>query len=187
MADEIEKKYRLSAERKAEVLESLEEIGAEFVGEDFEENILFSSPDLQAKQAVLRLRRIGARTVLTFKQKIQSDFAAKHHTEYETEVADFDEMEKIFAALGYRPVLVYEKRRRTWNFRAAEIVLDTLPFGEFMEIEGSLTAIAETEMFLGAEDYEVVPETYPNLTLKFGTRRGDLIEARFKNSEENLV
>ena len=187
MANEIERKYRLSADQKAEMLKSLEEIGAAFAGEDFEENILFSSDELLAKRAVLRLRRIGARTILTYKQKIQSDIAAKHHLEHETEVADFDELAKIFENLGYRRSLVYEKRRRTWNFRQVEIVLDTLPFGEFMEIEGSLTAIAETEMFLGAEDYEVVPETYPNLTLKFGTRRGDLIEARFKNSEENLV
>src|SRR5436190_258331 len=118
MADEIEKKYRLNEAQKADVWESLEEIGAEFIGEDFEENILFSNDDLIEKQAVLRLRRV-------------------------------------------------------------EIVLDILPFGDFMEIEGSLTAIAEAEMFLGAEDFEVVPETYPNLTLRFGKRNGDLIEARF--------
>jgi adenylate cyclase class 2 len=179
MADEIEKKYRLSEEQKADVLESLKEIGAEFVGEDFEENILFSNDDLLEKQAVLRLRRIGEKTILTYKQKVQSNIAAKHHIEYETEVADFDEIAKIFESLGYRRSLVYEKRRRTWNFRQVEIVLDVLPFGDFMEIEGSLTAIAEAEMFLGAEDFEVVPETYPNLTLRFGKRKGDLIEARF--------
>ena len=86
--------------------------------------------------------------------------------------------------MNYRAALVYEKRRRTWNFRTVEIVLDSLPFGEFMEIEGSLTAIAEAEMFLGAEDFEVVPETYPNLTLKFGTKNGDVVEARFVDAEE---
>lgn len=179
MANEIEKKYRLSDDQKADLLKSLEEIGAEFQGEDFEENILFSNDELFAKSAVLRLRRIGARTILTYKQKVQSDSAAKHHIEYETEVADFDEIASIFESLDYRAALVYEKRRRTWNFRAVEIVLDSLPFGEFMEIEGSLMAIAETEIFLGAEDFEVVPETYPNLTMKFGTKNGALIEARF--------
>ena len=185
MANEIEKKYRLNDAQKAEILESLKEIGAEFQSEDFEENILFSNDELSAKQAVLRLRRIGERTILTFKQKVQSDLPAKHHIEYETEVADFAVISSIFESLNYRPVLVYEKRRRTWNFRAVEIVLDTLPFGEFMEIEGALTAIAEAEVFLGAEDFEVVAETYPNLTMRFGKRNGDLMEARFDNSEEN--
>jgi adenylate cyclase, class 2 len=184
MANEIEKKYRLSAAQKAGVLESLNEIGAEFQREDFEENILFSNDELRAKQAVLRLRRIGARTILTYKQKVQSDFAAKHHIEYETEVADFAEISKIFESLNYQAVLIYEKRRRTWTFRNVEIVLDRLPFGEFMEIEGSLMEIAEAEMFLGAEDFEVVPETYPNLTMRFGKQNGELFEARFDDSEE---
>ena len=179
MANEIEKKYRLSAAQKEDVLESLKEIGAEFAGEDFEENILFSNDDLIAKQAVLRLRRIGEKTILTYKQKVQSKTDAKHHIEYETEIADFEEIAEIFENLGFRRSLVYEKRRRTWNFRQVEIVLDVLPFGDFMEIEGSLMAIAEAEMFLGAEDFEVVPETYPVLTLRFGKQNGDLIEARF--------
>lgn len=185
MASEIEKKYRLRDAQKAEILEALDEIGAEFQGADFEENILFSNDELSARQAVLRLRRIGERTILTYKQKIVSDSPAKHHTEYETEVADFEEISSILNSLGYRAALVYEKRRRTWNFRRVEIVLDSLPFGEFMEIEGSLMAIAEAEMFLGAEDFEVVPETYPNLTLKYGIKNGGLVEARFDNSEEN--
>lgn len=185
MANEIEKKYRLSGAQKADVSEALKEIGAEFRGEDFEENLLFSNDELFAKQAVLRLRRIGARTILTYKQKIKSDLTAKHHVEYETEVADFGEISKIFESLNYRRVLIYEKRRRTWKFRQVEIVLDRLPFGEFMEIEGSLTAIAEAELLLGAEDFEVVPETYPNLTMKFGTRNGDVFEARFDRPEED--
>lgn len=184
MADEIEKKYRLSAEQKEEILQSLNEIGAQYRGKDFEENILFSNSDLIEKRAVLRLRRIGERTILTFKRRVQNEFAVKHNIEYETEVADFDEISQIFENLGFRPVLVYEKRRRTWNFRQVEIVVDELPFGDFMEIEGSVTAIAEAEMFLGAEDFEVVHETYPNLTRRFGTKNGDLVEARFKDSEE---
>lgn len=185
MANEIEKKYRLGAEEKASVLEALDEIGAVYQGEDFEENILYSNNDLFEKRAVLRLRRIGEKTILTFKRRIQNEFAVKHNVEYETEVADFDEISKIFENLGFRPMLVYEKRRRTWNFRAVEIVVDELPFGWFMEIEGSMTAIAEAEMFLGAEEFEVVHETYPYLTMKHGTKTDDLVESRFKNSEEH--
>jgi adenylate cyclase class 2 len=179
MAIEIEKKYRLTAAQKQFVLDSLKEIGAEFEGEDFEENILFRGGDLVAKQAVLRLRKIGERTILTYKQKIQNDFAAKYQIEYETEVSDFDEIVNIFESLGFRRSLVYEKRRRTWKFRQVEIVLDVLPFGDFMEIEGSITAIAEAEMLIGAEDFEVEHQTYPNLTLQYGKQNDDLVEARF--------
>lgn len=179
MANEIEKKYRLTAEQAVDLLETLKEIGARFEGEDFEENIIFSNDDLIAREAVLRLRRIGERTILTFKQRVQNDFAIKEHIEHETEIADFETAAQIFESLGFRRSLVYEKRRRTWEFRQVEIVLDELPFGWYMEIEGSITAIAEAEIFLGAEDFEVEHETYPHLTVQFGRRNGNLVEARF--------
>ena len=179
MGNEIEKKYRLTQEQRDFVLESLKEIGAEFEGEDFEENILFTNSDLLEKQAVLRLRKIDERTILTYKQRVQNDFAVKQNTEYETEVADFGEISKILESLGFWQSLVYEKRRRTWKFRQVEIVLDVLPFGDFMEIEGSVSAIAEAEIFLEAEDFEVEHQTYSNLTLQFGKQNGDLVEARF--------
>jgi len=127
----------------------------------------------------LRVRKTQDKTILTFKKTIQNDFNIKQRTEHETEVADAAEIEKIIENLGFAPRLVYEKRRKTWHFRSVEIVLDELPFGSFMEIEGSITAIAEAEMFLGIEDYETEHATYPHLTMKHGKRNGNLIEARF--------
>jgi adenylate cyclase class 2 len=179
MGVEIEKKYRLTQERREEILKSLDEIGAEYAGEEFEENILFRGGDLGERNAVLRLRRIGEKTILTFKERRPSQSAVKQHTEFETEVADFTAMRDIFQSIGFYPSMVYEKRRLTHHFRRVEIVLDELPFGFFMEIEGSLTEIAETEMLLGIEDLPDEPLTYPHLTAKFGKQNGNLIEARF--------
>ncbi len=179
MANEIEKKYRLNVVQKQELLQALEEIGATFEGEDFEENILFSNGEMIERKAVLRVRKTADKTILTYKQRVQNEFAVKQNTEYETEVADFGEIVNIIESLGFRRALVYEKRRKTWKFRQVEIVVDELPFGDFMEIEGAITAIAEAEMFLGAEDYEAVHETYPHLTMQFGKRNGETVEARF--------
>jgi len=50
-----------------------------------------------------------------------------------------------------------------------------------MEIEGSITAIKEAEIFLGIEELETVHETYPRLTAEFGVRNGEVIEARYDN------
>jgi adenylate cyclase class 2 len=179
MAIEIEKKYRLSAEQKQFVLEALKEIGAEYKGEDFEENIIYGGGSLDEKRAVLRVRRTQDKAILTFKQAVQNEFAVKQRTEHETEIANAEQIEKIIEHLGFEPRLVYEKRRKTWHFRSVEIVLDELPFGEFMEIEGSITAIAEAEMFLDIEDFPAEHETYPRLTVKFGKQNGNLTEARF--------
>lgn len=179
MAIEIEKKYRLNETRREIVLKNLAQIGAEYQGEDFEENVLFHGGVLVEKQAVLRLRRIGERTILTYKERVENEFDVKHYQEYETEIADFDKSVKIFESLGFHRSMVYEKRRETWHFRDVEIVLDELSFGSFMEIEGSITAIAEAEILLEAEDFETEHETYPHLTAKFGRKNGNLIEARF--------
>jgi adenylate cyclase class 2 len=40
-------------------------------------------------------------------------------------------------ALGYIRCQVYEKWRETWQLSDATICLDTMPFGRFLEIEGS--------------------------------------------------
>ncbi len=179
MAIETEKKYRLTEAQKQFVLNSLEEINAKYEGEDFEENMIYGGGILDEKQAVLRVRKTQSKTILTFKQRINNNFDVKQQTEHETEIADAEELAKIIENLGFEPRLVYEKRRKTWRFRLVEIVLDELPFGDFMEIEGSITAIAEAEMFLGIEDYETEHETYPRLTAKLGKPNGNLIEARF--------
>jgi adenylate cyclase class 2 len=179
MAIEIEKKYRLTAAQRDAVLERLKEIGAEYIGEDFEENILYRGGILDEKRAVLRIRKIGEKAILTFKQRIQNQSDAKYQIEHETLIDDPNELENIVENLGFQKKLIYEKRRKTWRFRDAEIVVDDLPFGLFMEIEGSIIAIAEAEMFLDIEDLTVEHRTYPNLTGEFGVQNGDLIEARF--------
>ena len=46
-------------------------------------------------------------------------------------------MESILDALGFMPAMIYEKRRETWRLGATEVVIDELPFGLFMEIEGT--------------------------------------------------
>ena len=179
MAIEIEKKYRLSEEQKQFVLDALEDLQAEYKGEDFEENTIYGGGILDETLAVLRVRKTQDKTILTFKRRIQNDFDVKQQIEHETEIANAEEIENIIENLGFVPRLVYEKRRKTWNFRQVEIVLDELPFGLFMEIEGSITEIAEAEMLLEIEDFETEHETYPRLTVKFGERNGDLFEARF--------
>jgi adenylate cyclase class 2 len=179
MAIETEKKYRLTGEQRQFVLEALSDVQAEYAGEDFEENIIYGGNNLDGKSAVLRIRKTQDKTILTYKQSIENDFNVKQRTEHETEVADFSELKNIVDGLGFEARLVYEKRRKTWHFRAVEIVLDELPFGDFLEIEGSITTIAEAEMFLGIEDFEVEYESYPRLTARLGKPNGKLTEARF--------
>lgn len=180
MGIEIEKKYRLNSEQRKIVLANLEEIGAKFLREDFEINQIYGGGVLDEEKAALRVRKINGKTILTYKRRVGNLSGLKQHIEHETEIADAKEIENIIECLGFELGLIYEKRRQTWNLQNVEVVLDELPFGLYMEIEGKITDIGLAEMLLEIEDFEVEPETYPKLTFELGKKNGNLIEARFE-------
>lgn len=180
MPVEIEKKYRLTAERMIAIADELIQFNAEFCGEAIEENTLFSNSELLEKGGALRLRTTESRSTITFKQRQASDSDAKHHLEIESDIGDPEAVRVIFEKVGLRPIIIYEKRRKTYRLRNIEVVLDELPFGLFMEIEGPLTAIAEAELLLGIDDLQIEYETYPRMTVRLGVKNGDIVEARFR-------
>ncbi len=180
MGLEIEKKYRLTVEQRAFVLDALNNIGAEYSGENLEENTIYGGDVLEEQNAAVRIRKTQDGAILTYKKRILNNLSFKQQIEHESGVSDVAEVEAILRYLGLTPRLVYEKRRKTWRFRSVEIVLDELPFGLFMEIEGSITGIAEAEMLLDIEHFESELETYPRMTARFGKQSEGLIEARFE-------
>ena len=183
MPIEVEKKYRLTSRQREEILARLPEIGARRDGTDFEVNTLYAGDSLDPYRAVLRLRRVGERAILTFKERLPSNSTVKHQLEDETSVGDPDAMDAILESLGFNPTLIYEKRRERWQLGETEIVLDELPFGLFMEIEGEESSINDIEKKLAIKRLKPEMETYPNLTRQHGTNIGGVIEARFAEEE----
>src|SRR5712692_4230134 len=177
---EIEKKYRLAKRRRAAIEKRLRELGASSRPVEFEENTLYRGGRIDLGSCALRLRRVGARAILTFKQRLPTKSSIKHQHEEETEVANADATHAILTSLGFRPALVYEKRRTRWQLGRAEIVIDELPFGLFMEIEAAEKEIARVEALLCIEDLPAVMETYPTLTARLGKDRKGIVEARFR-------
>ncbi|MDT5269997.1 MAG: adenylate cyclase, class 2 [Acidobacteriota bacterium] len=180
MPIEIEKKYKLKPEQVGPLRQRLKEVGAEGRGNaEFEENVIYTGPGLDPARRVLRLRRKGVRAVFTFKERDSGQSPIKRQREEETEVSDAGALAAILEALGYRPLLVYEKRRETWRIADTEVVIDELPFGLFVEIEGEEACIVEVEKLLGLDAAEAEHAPYPELTLRHGTQLGDVIESRF--------
>lgn len=179
MSIEIEKKYRLKEGDRERLTSALAELGAVYVGQDLEENTIFYGEGQPDRAGIVRIRKVGDRTLLTFKRRLESRSDLKEQIEYETLVSDADQTAAILNELGLHPRLVYEKKRDTWKLRSVDVVLDELSFGDFMEIEGPRTGIKEAEMLLGVDDLEAEAETYPRLTARYGQKVEGKIEARF--------
>jgi adenylate cyclase, class 2 len=180
MALEIEKKYRIDKKRLIALATRLIELGATFSYETFEENYLHRGGLLDERPAVLRIRKTEKKTTFTYKERVQGEADFKHQIEFETEVSDVEATEGIIESLGYTLSLIYEKHRKAWHLDNVEVVLDELPFGYYMEIEGDIDDIVKAERLLGARDLETEQRGYPRLTTKYGKLRKDgVYVARF--------
>jgi adenylate cyclase class 2 len=99
-----------------------------------ERNLRFDTHDreLAGKKHVLRLRQDN-RATLTFKRPCGQ---VETRDEFEVEIDDFEGGRKILEALGYTVTTLYEKYRETYQIDFIQVMLDELPFGCFVEIEG---------------------------------------------------
>ena len=113
-----------------------------------------AQPRLRSEGRVLRLRQ-DTEARLTYKDPGKSDQGVINRTEIEFTVEDFEKAKLFLEALGYQKLLEYEKYRTTYllesgsllqelpgirkqasGLQSCHIMLDELPYGNFVEIEG---------------------------------------------------
>jgi adenylate cyclase, class 2 len=124
-----------------------------------EHNERFDTPDGRLRQSgeVLRLRR-DQRQTLTYKRALASP---ETRSETELEVDDLEQARALLLGLGYVPIFVYEKYREVMKLEDARVMLDELPFGTFVEIEGpSLESIGRVAARLGLDWTQRVARSY---------------------------
>jgi adenylate cyclase, class 2 len=139
----------------------------------YERNIRYDNAagTLAGRGIVLRLRQ-DSRARLTYKEGGATlDNGLFGRFEAETEVGDFDTMHLILEKLGFAPSMIYEKYRTTYTLAGAEVVLDEMPYGNFVEIEG---------------DGESIPRAVQLLALGDSPRYNAGYAALFENVRRNL-
>jgi adenylate cyclase class 2 len=163
----------------------------------YEYNIRYedAAESMTPRGIVLRLRRDrpvdddGAdRVRLTYKAPPEVGTAitagAKTAFEAEVEVDNFEQMDVILQRLGYHKSVVYEKYRTTYTLAGAEVVLDEMPFGMFVEIEGAPAAIEPVVARLGLESAQRFTTGYLSLfwyaKLNLGLTFDDLTFENFR-------
>lgn len=118
----------------------------------YERNLRLDTPEeaLRQRDELLRLRQDTAVKV-TYKGRsleAEQESEAKVREELEMTVDDWETAVAIFRRLGFGPMQVYEKYRETFQLGQIEVVLDEMPFGNFVELEGREAAIKETAVLL---------------------------------------
>jgi adenylate cyclase class 2 len=120
----------------------LKGLGARLVQERvLETNVRFDLPDgsLRVQGRVLRLRR-DTEAKYTYKGAGKNSQGVLSREEIEFSVGDFEKAKQFLEALGYQEIFIYEKYRATYEVDQTSIMLDELPYGNFMEIEGETEA-----------------------------------------------
>ncbi|MCA9911699.1 MAG: class IV adenylate cyclase [Anaerolineae bacterium] len=148
-----------------EIREKLEQLGARLLQERvFELNVRYDSSDgsLSSRGIVLRLRQ-DTQTRLTYKSPGNIERGIVTREELEVALSDFDTMDIILAKLGYHPYMTYEKYRAVYQIGAVEVMLDELPYGNFIEVEGMAQDIEDILQTLGLHHAQRRTDSYTKL------------------------
>lgn len=172
MAQETEAKFYIL--RAADLQRRIEALGAHLTAHRVHElNLRFDTPDRELHQVghVLRLRQ-DTRARLTYKDAARVDAGALSRSELEITVSDFNETRNLLEALGYQVAFIYEKYRTTYRLGATELMVDEMPYGEFLEIEGEAEGIRPSAEQLGLTWSTAIPDSYSALFERLRANRG---------------
>jgi adenylate cyclase, class 2 len=135
---------------------------------EFEANEVFDTPDgsLRSRGELVRLRTVGAISVLTFKAPEQPG-PHKRREELETRVDDPVVIRTILERLGFLLSFRYEKYRSEYQREneAGRVMLDETPIGLFLELEGAAGWIDDLAQELGFSSEDYILSSYGRLYL----------------------
>ena len=164
----IEREVKIRVTDLATLRQRLEAMGASREGAEHEINRILDTAEtaLQRRHEVLRVRTADKSTI-TWKGPAGDQDPFGHKTREELEVefsADgTEELLGMLAKLGFVEAIRYIKERETWRWHGAAIALDSLEFGDFVEIEGEAGVIQDAMHRLQIESEPREQRSYPEL------------------------
>lgn len=171
MPIEIEIKFKIEDIRGLK--KKLKTIGAKKIKRYFEYNLALDTKEgkLKKSKALLRLRKAAGKVILGYKRKIPSR-KYKQEEEIEVEVSDFEKTKKLLEKLGFYKWFIYEKVREVYHYKNTEIVIDKLPFGTYLEIEGKEKDIKTAIDKLGLDIKQGSTLNYKQLYKQYCKKKG---------------
>lgn len=168
---EIEIKIRVESTEK--YLRKLETLGAKYLRSVSQKDILFDYPEMKFDKLnqALRLRIEKSdkyeKAILSFKGTPQFDAVGiKTREEIETQ-AEAESTVKILNAIGLEEKVIIEKNRKEYKLGNLKVALDSLKFGNFVELEGGEEEIHKCLELLQLQKAAPVKEPYVYLQLEW--------------------
>jgi adenylate cyclase class 2 len=187
---EFEVKFSLSDIQP--VRRKILDLGARSQGRFLEQNLRFEDANntLKDNKCLLRLRQ-DQKSTLTFKSPPPADSRqVKVFKELEVEVSDFTTMRRILKSIGFHCEQIYEKWRETFMIKGVHLCLDTMPYGNFLEIEGTEEQIKQYAWRLGLRwDNRILRnylEIFDIISKELDLKFADVTFDNFKNVEVDL-
>lgn len=145
----------------------------------FEHNEIFDTPAgaLFTAHRLLRLRTVGDRGMITYKEPVQTDLRAKVRAEIQTGVTSPDAARAILGRLGFVCVYRYQKHRSYFAWTDPDgselaISLDETPIGVYLELEGAAPVIERAARQMGFTESDYIIDDYHALHQAWLKERG---------------
>ena len=170
----VEIEVKIKVENLAAVEQKLKAAGATLkAGRVYERNVRYEDAGETFTPAarVLRLRQ-DTQVHLTYKEPHDPVGGGWARTELEVTVSDFETTDLLLQKLGFHAAWIYEKYRTTYALENCEVVLDEMPFGPFIEVEGQPDAIQRALLALGLTDALRITTSYSDLFFQLKARLG---------------
>ena len=122
---------------KDALIKKLLELGAEDKGETMLEETIIYNQDLSWRQEnrFLRLRKVGGKTKLSYKEHREHTVDGTYEIEFGIE--DYKKAELMFEKIGLRPYRHQQKKRHTLELDGVTFDIDTWPrIPAYVELEG---------------------------------------------------
>ena len=190
---ETEAKFQVSDLRKIET--RLLELEARLIQPRVHESNLrfdMGNNELHGASKVLRLRQ-DDKVRLTYKgPSSEGERGVVSRVEIEFEVGDYESAKQFLEALGFHIYYFYEKFRSTYELNGVHVMLDELPYGTFIEIEGEdIDEIHNVANLLGLKWEAMIKAGYHSLydriSEKYGLRNAQLSFEEFKNTKVDIA
>jgi adenylate cyclase class 2 len=140
--------------------------------------------ELRGSGQLLRLRREGQRSLVTFKGPAAAG-RHKSREEIEFDVSDSGALERVLGRLGYQIAFRYEKYRTTFKISSEPgfITIDETPIGVFLELEGPPEWVDAAAARLGRTTAEYLTASYAKLYEEYRRLNPNVpVDMRFEES-----